>query len=266
MKLSNFDVVLIGCGQMGSALIRGAVARGVLRAERVTLVDADPDKVTALAGSIDSPEVVPERGDRTLWIVAVKPWDVATALAEQELAPEDVVVSVAAGTTLATIGGAAGSPRSVVRAMPNTPALIGRGITGIYGEDDEAVSVVRELFEAVGDVVVLDKESQFDAVTAVSGSGPAYVFLAIEALADGGVLMGLGRETALRLAVATVEGAAALASETGDAPSVLKDRVASPGGTTIAGLEALESKGFRGALIAAVRAAAERSRALGQDD
>lgn len=262
MNLSDFDVVLLGCGQMGSALARGAVSAGAIDAGNLQLVDVDSDRVSTLAAATGANPRAPEERNRTVWLVAVKPHDVRHLLARQDIADSDIVISVAAGVTLATIEAAVPSGAPVVRAMPNTPALIGKGVTGIYSVDDEARKVASQLFESVGAVVTLAKESQFDAVTALSGSGPAYVFVAIEALADGGVLMGLDRATALELAIRTVEGAAALAASERAHPAELKDRVASPGGTTIAGLDALEAHGFRGALIAAVRAAAERSRAL----
>ncbi|MEO1273586.1 MAG: pyrroline-5-carboxylate reductase, partial [Myxococcota bacterium] len=151
----------------------------------------------------------------------------------------------------------------LVRAMPNTPALIGQGVTGILAPSSHHLEQARILFEACGAVVVLDKEELFDALTALSGSGPAYIFVAIEALADGGVRMGLPRATALELATRTVLGAAALVTETGRHPAQLKDDVASPGGTTIAGLAALEHNGFRSALIEAVTAATTRGQQLG---
>jgi len=264
MNLHDFDVILLGCGQMGSALVRRAVSVGVVDASRLQLVDIDPERVQRLASEVGAASPpADELRRRTVWIAAVKPGDVRHLLARQEIPASDIVVSVAAGVTLATLEASVPSGAPVVRAMPNTPALIGKGVTGIYSVDDEARAVATELFAAAGEVVTLSKEAQFDAVTALSGSGPAYVFVAIEALADGAVLMGLDRETALELAIRTVEGAAALAASEGVHPGVLKDRVASPGGTTIAGLDALEAHGFRGSLIAAVRAAALRSKELG---
>jgi pyrroline-5-carboxylate reductase len=152
---------------------------------------------------------------------------------------------------------------SLIRAMPNTPALVGEGITGVLASG-ESRALADSLFGAVGEVVHLTDEAQFDAVTAVSGSGPAFVFVAIEALADGGVAMGLPREMATQLAIQTVLGAATLARTEKVHVAELKDRVASPGGTTIAGLAALENAGFRAALIEAVRAATLRGRELGK--
>jgi pyrroline-5-carboxylate reductase len=155
----------------------------------------------------------------------------------------------------------------IVRAMPNTPSIIGEGVTalafaGQLTEKDRAVA--RALFESVGTVVVID-ERLMDAVTGLSGSGPAYVYMMIEALADGGVMMGLPRHTAAVLAAQTVAGAARMVLSTQEHPAVLKDRVSSPGGTTTAGLHALENGRLRAALMSAVKAATSRSRELGQE-
>jgi pyrroline-5-carboxylate reductase len=197
-----------------------------------------------------------------LIIMAVKPYASCKVLESMELRTSDIVVSVAAGVTLGQLREVAPNVEAVVRAMPNTPALVGAGVTGLLGEDRSSEQIVGALFEAVGEVVYLRDESQFDGLTAVSGSGPAYMFLILEALADAGVEAGLDREMAQRLARATMAGAAALAGEPGVHPAQLKDRVASPNGTTIAGLAALEEHGLRRAVWAAVRAATARSRQL----
>jgi pyrroline-5-carboxylate reductase len=177
-----------------------------------------------------------------------------------------LVISIAAGVTIRSIGEQASGARRIVRAMPNTPALVREGMTALafgegISEDDKGVA--RTVFEAVGRVVPVE-ERLMDAVTGLSGSGPAYVFQAIEALADGGVKMGLPRQTAELLAAQTVLGAAKLVLESGEHPAKLKDRVASPGGTTIAGLHQLEQGGFRATLMGAVEAATKRSQELGR--
>jgi pyrroline-5-carboxylate reductase len=176
-----------------------------------------------------------------------------------------LLLSIVAGLPLAKLEAAAGPRFRVVRAMPNTPALIMRGATGFargsQATDADAATAAR-IFGAAG-VAMEVKESLLDAVTGLSGSGPAYVYTIIEALADGGVLMGLPRELALRLAAQTVAGAAEMVLQQNAHPGVLRDQVTSPGGTTIAGLEVLEQRGLRSALIGAVRAATERAAELG---
>jgi pyrroline-5-carboxylate reductase len=175
------------------------------------------------------------------------------------------IVSIVAGLPLASLQEAAGAGARVVRVMPNTPALIQRGATGYAlgrTATAEDAALTEKLFGAVG-LVVQVKEELLDVVTGLSGSGPAYVYLVIEALADAGVLMGLPRDLSLKLAAQTVVGAAEMVIQTGRHPAALRDEVTSPGGTTIAGLEALESCALRSAFFSAVRAATERARQLG---
>jgi pyrroline-5-carboxylate reductase len=187
-----------------------------------------------------------------------------------ELAPavtaRHLLISIAAGVSTATIRAALGKDARIIRVMPNTPALVLRGAAAIArgkGLEPDDLGTAEEIFGAVGRAVVLDEEAM-DAVTGLSGSGPAYVAIVIEALADGGVRMGLDRATALMLATQTVLGAAQLLSETGMHPASLKDMVSSPGGTTIAGIAALEEGGLRSTLIRAVERATLRSRELGR--
>jgi len=262
-NLREFNLALLGCGRMGSALAQGVVRGGAVDPAQLCCIDVDERTAAALARELGATVGPPTEG-KTIWVVAVKPHHVAGALSSIVVGSDDVVVCVAAGITLAAIRAQLPTATPVVRAMPNTPALVGEGITGVLADDGWA-EVADQLFGAVGAVAHLGEEKHFDAVTAVSGSGPAYVFVAIEALADGGVAMGLPRDIALQLATQTVLGAAALARAEDVHVAELKDRVASPGGTTIAGLTALERGGFRAALIDAVRAATERSRELGKD-
>lgn len=269
-SLDEMTVVLVGCGRMGSALAGGMVQSGRVDGERLVLLDANEQKAEALADELGAHTELAQAGEgRKLWLVAVKPKDVAGALDELEgqISADDMIVSVAAGLSLAKLRSFVGDGPAIVRSMPNTPALVGQGVTGIMADGDADTGAAKEMFESVGHVVELKREENFDALTAVSGSGPAYIFTAIEALADGGVKMGLSREVARELATRTVAGAAALVSSD---PSVhtaeLKDRVASPGGTTITALAMLEEKGFRHALISAVEAAATRSRQMGEDE
>lgn len=181
---------------------------------------------------------------------------------------DKLIVSIAAGVTISTIQSLLGSGVRVVRVMPNTPCLVGEtaaayalGANATKADGD----VVNSLLSACG-VAVPVKESMLDAVTGLSGSGPAYVYIMIEAMADGGVRMGLPRQMALQLAAKTVLGAAKMVIETAEHPGMLKDKVASPGGTTIAGIEALEKGSFRATVMSAIRAATERSKELGKPE
>jgi len=200
-------------------------------------------------------------------ILAVKPQIMGAVLKEIASAVDDgkLLISIAAGVATKKLREHLGKAARLIRVMPNTPALVLEGVTAIARADGLKpgdLEVAQELFGAVGRVVVLD-ESALDAVTGLSGSGPAYIAVAIEALADGGVKMGLDRATATLLAAQTVLGSARLILETGVHPGQLKDMVSSPGGTTIAGIAALEDGGFRRALIQAVERATLRSRELG---
>lgn len=264
MKLSDFEVHLLGCGQMGSALIRGAVNAGVLDPGRLVCHGRGGDKAAKLALSLGARvfegDVVTGEGKRLI-VVAVKPQDVFDALEKFSFGPGDVVVSVAAGVTLGQLSQAC-APAQVVRSMPNTPSLVGKGVTGVFSQEPCPAAVA--LFESVGVVVELAHEKHFDALTAVSGCGPAYVFLVLEALADGAVMMGLDRATARKIAAATLEGAAHFAAASEEHTADLKDRVASPGGVTIAALAHLEERAVRSAFIGAVEVAAKRSRQMGE--
>ena len=259
----NINIAVVGCGRMATALVRGAYDAGALGDVGIFCIDVDEEAAAALAAPLGAEVGPPLGGQTTAWLVAVKPHDVAAVLASLPIADGDIVISVAAGITIDTLRASVGADASVVRSMPNTPALVGAGVTAVMAATPADARVAAALFGAVGDVVFIDDEKHFDAVTAVSGSGPAFVFVAIEALADGGVAMGLPRQLALQLAIETVRGAATLAGVEDAHPAELKDRVASPGGTTIAGLAELEKAGFRAALIGAVRAAAARSKELG---
>jgi pyrroline-5-carboxylate reductase len=259
----------LGSGKMASALARGVVAGGAFTAGEVVVSDVVGATAEALAkatgGRVARSNAELAAACETI-VLCVKPADAVSALREIGAKIDGrLVISIVAGLSTAALEQAAGAGARIIRVMPNTPALVGEGAAayalGSRATEEDA-AVVEKLFSAVG-VIVRVKESLLDAVTGLSGSGPAYVFTVIEALADGGVLMGLPRELALQLAAQTVAGAARMVRETGLHPATLRDQVTSPGGTTIAGLEALEKAGFRAALISAVRAATERSRELG---
>lgn len=258
-------LVLLGCGKMGSAMLQGWLARGVAP-DAVHIIDPNPTdwlRGTGVHINADLPQ------SPAIVILAVKPQMMGAALpAIAALGGGDtLVVSVAAGTPIATFEQTFGPSTPIIRAMPNTPAAVGRGITAIVGNGDAGpahMDLAEELLRAVGQVVRLEGEDQMDAVTAVSGSGPAYVFHLIETLTAAGVAEGLPEALAAQLAQATVAGAGALAEEAPEDPGQLRVNVTSPGGTTAAALSVLmdEDSGFGPLLRRAVSAAANRSREL----
>lgn len=258
-------LVLLGCGKMGSAMLAGWLDGG-LPADAVWVLDPAPsDWVRGTGVHVNKGLPV----DPAIVIVAVKPQMMGAALPDLQALGNgsSLFVSIAAGTPIATFADVLGDATPIVRAMPNTPAAIGQGITALIGNahvSDAQMDMAEGLLAAVGDTVRLDDESQMDAVTAVSGSGPAYVFHLIEALAAAGRAQGLPEAMALRLAKVTVAGAGALAMEAAEDPGQLRVNVTSPGGTTQAALGVLmdEAQGFPALLNRAVTAAADRSREL----
>jgi pyrroline-5-carboxylate reductase len=255
-------LLVIGGGRMGEALVAGLVASGWAPAAEIVVVEALSSRRDELAAAHAGLDVRAEPVDGVDTVLAVKPGDAAASLAG--LAPTRVL-SIAAGVTTAALEAALPEGTPVVRAMPNTPALVGAGAAGIAGgthATDDDLDWAEEVLGAVGTVVRVP-EAQLDAVTGLSGSGPAYVFLVAEALIDAGVLVGLPRPASRELAVQTLLGAARLLAETGETPEALRAQVTSPGGTTAAGLRALEAGGVRSAVIDAVVAATERSKELG---
>jgi len=269
--LAAHSIGFIGAGNMAEALIRGLVKGGHVEAKKIVASAPRRERVTALHAqygidvTTDNREVVTRCG---LIVLAVKPQILDKVLREigDHVKDGTLVVSIAAGVDTATIEEAVAGSVRVVRAMPNTPALVGAGATAIAGgklASETDIATVRALFDAVGISVVLD-EYHLDAVTGLSGSGPAYIFLILEALADAGVKVGLSRRDAQRLAAQTVMGSAKLLLETDEHPGKLKDMVTSPGGTAIAGLHTLEEGGLRTTLINAVETATKRARELGR--
>jgi pyrroline-5-carboxylate reductase len=260
----------IGAGQMARALASGFVTAGLTAPERLLAADPLEPARKAFQQAVPGARVLADNAGvaqaADVLFLATKPQQIRAALAQLQPAVDGkLVISIAAGITLATLDGSLGQAR-LARVMPNTPCLIGQSASG-YCLGPRATpadgQLVAQLLGAVGQAFAVD-EKLLDAVTGLSGSGPAFVFVIIEALSDGGVRMGLPRDVATALAAQTLRGAAQMVLETGEHPSVLKDRVASPGGTTIAGLQALESGGLRGTLMAAVEAATRRSIELGQ--
>jgi pyrroline-5-carboxylate reductase len=259
---------------MARALARGIVAAGVARAEQFVASDPAPAALASLMSDVPGARCAAD--NRTLVamapvvVLAVKPQQMPGVLAQLSggLTDDHLVVSIAAGVPLSTIQQAIGPVGRLVRVMPNTPCLVGKGASGYClgrGATEADGQFVGRLLAAVGAAFRVD-EKLLDAVTGLSGSGPAFVYVMIEALSDGGVLAGLPRDVALALAAHTVRGAAEMVLASGEHPAVLKDRVTSPAGTTIAGLSVLEDAGLRAALIRAVEAAARRSRELGAAD
>lgn len=263
------NVGIIGCGKMGQALTMGALRSGALKSEELFLFDIFPTAVEALAAeskgkAVDSLETLIEKSEAL--IVCVKPAQVTEVLEKvKNSSGSHLVLSIAAGVALQKMEAAASDKTRVIRIMPNTPALVGLGASAYtLGKNatDEDSAFTEKLLSSVG-IVEKVPESLMDAVTGLSGSGPAYIYTMIEALADGGLLKGLPRDQALRLATQTVLGTAQMVSESNLLPAELRDRVTSPGGTTIAGLAALEKGNFRSTVISAVSTATERSQELG---
>ncbi len=272
MSVKGKKIGFLGGGNMGEALIRGLLKTGLIPPEHLFVADVRLDRLEELARryglhTLSDNVLLVRRVD--VVILAVKPQILATVLREIAAAVSGrLMISIAAGVSTAKIRSHLPPGVRLIRTMPNTPALVLEGATAIAradGLEPGDLETAQEIFVAVGKVVVLEEELM-DAVTGLSGSGPAYIALVVEALADGGVKMGLDRSTALSLAAQTVLGAARLLLETGMHPGQLKDMVSSPGGTTIAGIAALEDGGIRRALINAVERATLRSRELGCGD
>ena len=261
-------LVLLGCGKMGSAMLAGWLRNG-LPPESVWVIDPHPSDWLKQQGVHIGGDLP---ANPAIALVAVKPQMMKEALPDVKMLGNGstLVISVAAGTPIATFEAMLGDQTPIIRAMPNTPAAIGRGITALIGNArtrEEDIELAEALLWSIGQTVRLEDESQMDAVTAVSGSGPAYVFHLIEALAAAGVAEGLPADMAMTLAKATVGGAGELAEDVDDSPEQLRINVTSPNGTTQAALEVLmdEETGFPPLLRRAVAAAANRSRELSRE-
>jgi pyrroline-5-carboxylate reductase len=261
----------IGAGKMATALAKGCLTAGSATSGQIVASDVLPEACAHFAAETGA-EVARSNAEvvahSDIVFLAVKPQSMSALLDELRplLEPRHLIVSIAAGVNLQTLAAGLGADRRIVRVMPNTPCLVGASASG-FSRGGAATAddgrLVERLLSAVGVALELP-ESQLDAVTGLSGSGPAFVYVIIEALSDGGVRMGLPRAVATKLAAQTVLGAAKMVLETGEHPGPLKDAVASPGGTTIAGLHALERGGLRGCLMDAVEAATIRARELGR--
>lgn len=268
--LEHRKIAFVGAGNMAEALIRGMLAAGAVRPENVVISGRRRDKIERTAerlgvrAAADNADCV---RDADVVMLCVKP-QVMRGVVEgiaRDLRADALVVSVAAGIATRAIEAPFAATQRVVRAMPNTAAVVRQSATaiaaGAHASDDD-LAIAKTIFDAVGRTVIVD-EYHLDAVTGLSGSGPAYVFLIIDALADAGVKVGLSRDVALELAAQTVMGSAQMLLHTGEHPGRLKDQVTSPGGTAIAGLHTLEAGGLRTTLINAVETATRRARELG---
>lgn len=263
-------IAFLGGGNMAEALIRGMLSGGVARPDTVIVTDVSGDRLEHLRrryGIISQKSNIDAVKSAEIIVLSVKPQVIDGVL--QEIAPaldsSKLVISIAAGVSMERIRKFLTAGPRIIRVMPNTPALVLSGATGIAAGKDAKPSdriIAQELFGAVGRVVVVD-EKLMDAVTGLSGSGPAYVFTFIESLADAGVNVGIPRALSMELAIQTVLGSARMALETKEHPAKLRDMVTSPGGTTIAGMHELEKGKFRAVIMSAVEAATLRSAALG---
>jgi pyrroline-5-carboxylate reductase len=263
-------LAILGCGKIGEALLTG-----LLRGERtpgdIVVSEKYPDRAAYLTKTygVQVREVADAAAAAATVILAVKPQDIDTLLAELKpvLTSDQLVVSVAAGVTTAHIARGLSDGVPIVRCMPNTPALVDEAMTAVSAgahADDTHLATAEALLRAVGKVVRVP-EAQLDAVTALSGSGPAYFFFLVEAMIDAGILLGLPRTLAADLIVQTAIGSAVMLRDSGEHPVQLREAVTSPGGTTIAAIRELEVHGVRAALLAAIEAAALRSAELGRD-
>lgn len=263
------QVAVIGCGKMGEILASGMLRAGAREAGQIIVADADPDRVRQVAGSLGVGSAVSNREavqGAGVVVLAVKPKDVGAVLAEiaPALGDRHLVVSIAAGITTGFLETGLGPASVVVRAMPNVASQVGEGITAICAGRRAAaghLEEARSLLAPMGPVLVVE-EAHIDAVTAVSGSGPAYLALFAEAMVDAGVTVGLSRRMASQLVAQTLRGTAALMTDAGMAPAEVRQAVTSPGGTTAMAVAELERAGVRAAVIDAVQAALDRARAL----
>ena len=259
------SITFVGGGNMGSAIVAGLLKAG-WRAHEVTIVEQSPERRTALRDMFPEASIVDVLGVAENAVIAVKPGAAAEVCAELATVGARRVLSIAAGVSVETLQAAAGDDCAVVRSMPNTPALVGEGVSAVCGssrctEDD--LQWAESVLGAVGTVVRVE-ERLMDAVTAVSGSGPAYLFLFAEALIAAGVKEGLSHEVADALVRQLLVGSGRLLQQTGEDPAELRRKVTSPNGVTAAAIAALESAGLRDALEETVRSAVKRSREMGQ--
>lgn len=267
---AKLTIGFLGAGRMATALAQGFVNAGIVRPGQIFASDVIPAACKSF-GAATGARICANNADvlksASILFLAVKPQQAAEVLAEIQphFTPRHLLISIAAGLTITKMESALPAKARVIRVMPNTPALVGASASGFASGKAATIADARlaeRLLGAVG-IALQVKETQLDAVTGLSGSGPAYVYQFIEALSDGGVASGLPRDLATKLAAQTVLGAAKMVIETGEHPGALKDAVTSPGGTTIEGVHELEKGKLRGTVMSAVRAATEKSKKLG---
>ncbi len=269
MSDPNQELVVVGIGNMGTALLRGILKADLLPASNITVTSRSASRRTAIATELgvaetDDNAAAVRNADIVLLCIKPQGIDDVAAQVRDACSPNTLIISILAGITTEHLAQLFGDTTPTVRAMPNIPSMVDCGATAIAAgpcANAEHMELASAVFDAVGEVVEV-AENQMDAVTGLSGSGPAYIYMIIEALTDGGVKMGLPRETALKLATQTVLGSARLVKETGIHPAVLRDQVTTPGGTAIAAIHDLESHGLRPMLISAVVTATQRSQTL----
>lgn len=264
----------IGAGNMGEALLKGLITSGLYKKNQIIISDTDSERLKVISSryhvntTSNNKQIIKQSN---VIVLAVKPDAIEGVLSEIKgfLTPGKILVSIAAGITTSLISKKTTKRVKLVRAMPNTPALVLMGATVLYFDrllNQKERESIKQIFECVGVVDLVNDEKLLDAVTGLSGSGPAFVAMFIDALSDGGVKMGLTKRMALRLAAQTVYGAAGLVLEGELHPAEFKDRVLSPAGTTIEGVHQLELRGFRGSVISAVESATLRSRELSKGE
>ena len=265
-------LAIIGLGNMGQAILSGILKKDILKAGQIIAADkkfADTDfEIDSQFADINLTADNKEAARQADYIIlAVKPQVIKSVLEDiKSAAYSKIIISIAAGVKTGLLAQYFGSNSKIIRVMPNTPALVAEGMSALYYSDSveaDEKAFIEKIFNSLGETVEVE-ESDMNAVTGLSGSGPAFVYLFIEALSDAGVLKGLNRKTALKLAAQTVKGGAEMALSSAKHPAELKDMVTSPAGTTIAGVEALEENAFRSTVIKAVKVAAERSEELGE--
>jgi len=269
--MSETQLVVLGAGNMGEALLRGVLGANLIGADSIVAVEPRDERRDEIASALSIAAVadVADAPPAAVYVLAVKPQQMEAVLPSLAAAiPESgaLVISIAAGISTAYLADSLGAAARIIRTMPNTPMLVGCGCTGLAagpGATDADMAMARKLFSTSGEVMVVD-EPAIDAVTAVSGSGPAYFFYLVEAMTAAGLAEGLDADTALALARQTCAGAAKLMIESGEDPATLRAKVTSPGGATQAAIESMDAAGVKDALTAAVRAAAARSRELGK--